>query len=149
MCTRRRGISIAVGALLAVAMLASAQLALATFSKAVAGGPLTIVTATLAPAGGLTSTQTNCRTNKNPEIYVDWSATSSSYVTSYTVERATASAGPYTSAGTVTAPTTAYTDSSGSLAYSTTYYYRVKAVYHSWGATSAVASVKTLNKNCV
>ena len=130
-------------------MLASAQLALATFSKAVAGGPLTVITATLAPAGSLTSTQTNCRTNKSPEIYVNWNATSSSYVTSYAVERATASAGPYTSVSTVPAAETDYTDSSGSLGYSTTYYYRVKAVYRSWSATSTVASVKTLNKNCV
>jgi hypothetical protein len=148
MYKRRQGISIVVGALLVAAMLTSAQVALAVFSKAVTGGPLTLVTATFSAPGGLTATQTNCRTNRSPEIYVDWNATSSSYVTSYTVERATASAGPYTSAGTVTSPETAYTDSSGSLGYSTTYYYRVKAVYHSWSATSTVASVKTLNKSC-
>jgi hypothetical protein len=130
-------------------MLASAQVALAVFTHAATGGPLTLVTATLAPAKGLAAAQVNCRTNKTPEIEVSWTATSSTYATSYTVERATASAGPYTSLGSVAIGKTSYTDKSASLTYSTTYYYRVAAVYASWTATSTTASVKTLNSLCL
>lgn len=149
MLPRRRAISCAVLALVATAVLASAQVALAVFSHTATGGPLTLVTATLAPPTGVSATQVNCRINKNPEIEVSWTATSSTYATSYTVERATASAGPYTSLGSVAIGKTSYTDKSASLTYSTTYYYRVAAVYASWTATSTPASVKTLNSLCL
>jgi len=146
---RRRHISAVVSVLLAVAMLASAQVALAVFSHTATGGPLTVATATLAPAKGLTAAQINCRTNKTPEIEVSWTATSSTYATSYTVERATLSTGPYTAVGSVAISKTSYTDKSASLTYSTTYYYRVAAVYESWSATSTAASVKTLDQLCL
>jgi hypothetical protein len=130
-------------------MLASAQVALAVFTHTATGGPLTVATATLAPAKGLAAVQVNCRTNKTPEIEVSWTATSSTYATSYTVERATLSTGPYTAVGSVAIGKTSYTDKSGSLGYSTTYYYRVAAVYESWSATSTAASVKTLDQLCL
>jgi hypothetical protein len=145
----RTHISAAILALLVIAMLASAQVALAVFTHTATGGPLTVATSTLAPAKGVTAAQINCRTNKTPEIEVSWTATSSTYATSYTVERATASAGPYTSLGSVAIGKTSYTDKSASLTYSTTYYYRVAAVYASWTATSTTASVKTLNSLCL
>jgi hypothetical protein len=146
---RRRHISAAVSVLLAVATLASAQVALAVFNKAVTGGPQTVATSTLAPAKGLAAAQVNCRLDKNPEIEVSWTATTSTYASSYTVERATASAGPYTALGSVAIGKTSYIDKSVSLGYSTTYYYRVTTVYGSWSATSTVASVKTLSKLCL
>jgi hypothetical protein len=145
---RRAHISLAILALLATAALASAQVALAVFTKSVGGGPLTVATSTLSSPTSPTANQVNCRSNKTPEIEVAWSATSSSYATSYTVERATVSSGPYTSLGSVAIGATAYTDKSGSLAYSTTYYYRVSTVYRSWSATSTSASVRTLSKSC-
>jgi hypothetical protein len=146
---RRRHISATVSVLLAVAMLASAQAALAVFTHTATGGPLTVATSTLTPAKGLAAAQVNCRSNKNPEIEVSWTATSSTYATSYTVERATASTGPYTSLGSVAIGKTSYTDKSASLTYSTTYYYRVAAVYASWTATSTTASIKTLDSLCL
>jgi hypothetical protein len=146
---RRRHISAAILALVAIAMLASAQVALAVFSHTATGGPLTVATSTLTPAKGVTATQVNCRTNKNPEIEVSWTATSSTYATSYTIERATAGTGPYTSLGSVAIGKTSYTDKSASLTYSTTYYYRVAAVYASWTATSTTAQVKTLDQLCL
>ena len=146
---RRTHISAAILALLAIAMLASAQVALAVFTHTATGGPLTLVTATLSPPKGVSVTQVNCRVNKNPEIEVSWTATSSTYATSYTVERATASAGPYSSLGSVAIGKTSYTDKSASLTSSTTYYYRVVAVYASWTATSTAASVKTLDQLCL
>jgi hypothetical protein len=145
----RTHISAAILALVATAVLASAQVALAVFSHTATGGPLTVATSTLTPAKGVTATQVNCRTNKNPEIEVSWTATSSTYATSYTIERATASAGPYTSLGSVAIGKTSYTDKSASLTYSTTYYYRVAAVYASWSATSTTASIKTLDQICL
>lgn len=134
--------------LLTGAMLVSAPLALAVFNKTVAGGPLTVGTSTLATPGKVSAVQVNCRSNKTPEIEVSWSASSSTYATSYTVERATASGGPYTLVSTVAIGKTSYIDSSGSLGYSTTYYYRVGVEYHSWISASAAVLVKTLNKNC-
>src|ERR1700685_3736220 len=106
---RRRHISAVVSVLLAVAMLASAQVALAVFTHTATGGPLTVATATLAPAKGLAAVQVNCRTNKTPEIEVSWTATSSTYATSYAVERATLSTGPYTAVGSVAIGKTSYT----------------------------------------
>jgi hypothetical protein len=135
--------------LLLVAVLVCAPMALAVFNKSTLGGPLSVATATLTAAGEVNATQSNCRTNKAVEISVTWSATSSSYATSYTVERATASSGPYTSVASVEISKDSYTDSGGSLAYSTTYYYRVSVVYRSWNTVSTVASVKTLSKSCL
>jgi hypothetical protein len=149
MSTRRTALSLGALALLACVALFSAQVALAIFNKSVTGGPLTIATASFSPPSAVAATQVNCRTNKNPEVSVEWSATSSTYATSYTVERATASAGPYTALSSVAIDKTSYTDTSAALTYSTTYYYRVSAVYHSWTATSASASVKTLSKLCL
>ena len=139
----------AVLALLATAALAGAQVALAVFTHAAAGGPLTVATSTLSAPTGASAAQVSCRTNKNPEIEVSWSATSSSYATSYEVERATASSGPYTAVSSVPIAETSYTDKSGSLGYSTTYYYRVSSVFHSWSTSSTSASVKTLSKFCL
>jgi hypothetical protein len=149
MLPRRRAILGVAFALLAVAALAGAQAALAVFSATAVGGPLTVATSTLSPAKSVVPTQLSCHVGKAPEIAVTWSATSSSYATSYTVERATATVGPYTALGSVAVGKTSYTDSSGSLGYSTTYYYRVTAVYRSWSATSTSASVKTLSKSCL
>jgi hypothetical protein len=135
--------------LLAVTMLASAPLALAIFNKTIVGGPLTIATSTLAAPGKTAATQINCHTNKTPEIEANWSATGSAYASSYTLERATVSTGPYTAVSSVPISETSSTDSSASLTYSRTYYYRVSAIYHSWSATSTVTSVTTLSKSCL
>jgi hypothetical protein len=139
----------AILAIVACVLLASAPVALAAFIHSATGGPLTVASATLAAPGSVKAAQINCRTNKTPEIEVSWSATSSTYATSYSVERATASSGPYTSLSSVAIGETSYTDKSGSLGYSTTYYYRVSSVFHSWSTTSTSASVKTLGKLCV
>jgi hypothetical protein len=141
--------SLVIAVLVAAFALTGAQIALAVFITAKVGGPLTVATGSLGAAGSLTAAQVNCRTNKSPEIELEWTVTSSTYATSYAVERATASAGPYTSVATVALDKTSYTDSSGALASSTTYYYRVSVVFHSWSKPSAYVSVKTLSKFCV
>jgi hypothetical protein len=145
---RRRHVSAAVLALFASAALVFAPVALAVFTHAAAGGPQTVATSTLAAPKGVAAAQVNCRLDKSPEVEVKWSATSSTYATSYEVERATSSAGSYTELASVAYGKTSYTDKSTSLASSTTYYYRVTAEYQSWSATSVAASVKTLSKSC-
>jgi hypothetical protein len=144
----RQGRSGLVLALALAAILALAPAALAVFTHTATGGPLQVATSKLEPATESAAKQINCNGFENPEIEVTWSATSSTYATAYTVERATASAGPYTSLASVPVAKTAYTDQSSTLANSTTYYYRVSATYRSWSATSAVASVTTSNKHC-
>jgi hypothetical protein len=139
---------VAILVLLTGVLLLSAQVALAVFTQTATGGPLTVATATLAAPGSIKAIQVSCKTSKTPEVEVTWSATSSTYATSYTVERAIVSSGPYTSLGSVAIGTTSYTDKS-SLSYSTTYYYRVGAVFHSWTATSGSTSAKTLSKSCL
>jgi hypothetical protein len=146
---RRGYTTLAVVALVASIALATAHVALGVFSKLVVGGPLTVASSTLSPATAVNLTQVNCRLKKTPEIEVDWAATSSSYVTSYIVERATSSAGPYSERTTIPTEQTVYTDKGGSLTYSTTYYYRVSAVYRSWSTVSTVKSIRTLSNLCV
>jgi fibronectin type 3 domain-containing protein len=60
----------------------------------------------------------------NAQVALNWTA--SSFATTYSVKRATSSAGPYTVIATTTAPTVTYTDASG-LNNGTTYYYVVSA----------------------
>ncbi len=146
---RRTATAAAILVLVASALLASAQIAFAVFTDPAAGGPLTVAAATLAAPGGVKATQVSCRTGKTPEIEVTWSATSSTYAASYTIERATSSNGTYTSLGSVAIGGTSYTDKSAALGYSTTYYYRATTVFHSWSASSASALVKTLSKSCL
>jgi hypothetical protein len=149
MRSRRGNTSVAVLALLVTALLASAQVALAVFHKTASGGPLTVATATLPAPGKPTAAQVNCRFNKNPEIEVNWSATTSGYASGYAVERATVSVGPYTTVGSVPLGETSYTDQSAALASSTTYYYRVADVRGAWSAPSAATSIGTLSRFCL
>jgi hypothetical protein len=144
----RHRLSAAALGLLLVVFLAGAPVALAVFGHTATGGPQAVATGTLLSPSNLKATQVNCRVNRSPEIQLGWTATESSYASGYAIERAAASAGPYTTVGSVALGTNSYTDTSGALAYSTTYYYRVSASFHSWSAASAVASVKTLSKSC-
>jgi hypothetical protein len=147
MSPRRRAFACVAIAALASVVLASAPVALALFTHSAAGGPETVSTGTLAAPTNLSAAQVNCRFNKPGEVNVTWTASSSSYVTSYTIERSTGGNESYAVLGSVAAGKTSYTDSE-SLGYSTVYYYRVSAVYRAWSATSAPYSVKTLNKSC-
>jgi hypothetical protein len=119
-----------------------AQTALALFTKAVTGGPLTVASATLVAPSKTAALQSGCRNGKTPEVEVSWAATTSAFATSYSLERATKSSGPYSLVASVLIGTLAHVDTS-SLSASTTYYYRVSSIFKSWSATSLSASVKT------
>jgi hypothetical protein len=149
MLPRRASVSSAVVAVCVCVALVLTPVALAVFTDPASGGPFTVSSATLSPATKLAVAQPNCRSGKGVELGLTWTATSSSYATSYAVERATSASGPFTLVASLPSTQAAYTDSSGSLAYSTTYYYRVSAVYRSWTAASTVSSIKTLNKFCL
>ncbi len=139
--------TLAAGSVALALLLVFAGPALALFKSAVVGGPSTIATSTLAAPGKASASQYLCRTGKVSEVEVGWSATSSTYATSYEVERATVAAGPYTAVASVAIGKSSYIDA-GPLAYSTTYYYRVSSVFRSWSTANAYTSVKTLNKSC-
>jgi len=145
----RVGASVAAAVLVGALALTGAPLALAVFSTLKTGGPMTLITGTLAAPGTPRAAQTNCRTNKSPEIKLEWAASSSEWASTYEIERRTGSSGSYEAVASVASTQTSYTDKSNALEYSTTYNYRVSAVYHSWSAPSGATSVKTLSRFCV
>jgi len=142
-----RGASYTFIAVLTAAMVTCVSVAFALFSHSVTGGPFGVATSTLAPPTLVTAYQPSCHGSRPIEIALSWTATSSTYASSYTVERATAGNGSYVTIASVTASSTSYTDSEALAPY-TTYYYRVSAVYRAWSATSSAVSVKTSSKTC-
>jgi hypothetical protein len=135
-------------ALAVAAALAAASIAAAQFTGSVAGGSMALASGTLAPPSAVAAAQTSCRNNKPVQITATWTATTSAFATGYTIERSPTSGGPFSAVGTVAAGTTAYVDTDPTLAYTTTYYYRVQATFNSWTAASAQTSVTTLNSKC-
>jgi hypothetical protein len=123
------------------------SLAIAQFTRT-ASASLPLSSTTLAPPTALSPVQTNCKNSKPPEITVTWTATTSAFATGYTVERAPAAGGPFATVATLASGTTSTVDPDLTLAYTTTYFYRVSSTFHSWTGTSAVASVTTLNNKC-
>jgi hypothetical protein len=146
---RRALVSILALALAGILTLAAAPLASAVFSVLKTAGPMTIAADTLDAPNSPAASQINCRTNKSPEVKLEWTASTSTYATSYEIDRRTGTNGSFESIATVSTSQSTYTDKSAALNYSTTYYYRVVTVYRSWNATSTLASVKTLSKSCL
>ncbi len=144
-----RYVSTAVAAIVTLAALTGAQAAFGLFTAKATGGPITVASASLSAPKTVKATQTKCKSNRTPEILVEWTATSSEAATEYAIERATSSNGPYTEFASVSISQHSYIDSSSQLGYSTTYYYRVSATVESWSAVSSAVSVKTLGKLCV
>lgn len=114
---------------------AAAQPVLATFldsdasaAQVISSGVLMAPTTPVAGLGTCTPADTD-------RIVVTWTATSSQKAAGYEILRSTTAGGPYNVAGTVSGvETTTFTDSS--LAWSTTYHYRVRATKHLWRSAS-------------
>lgn len=124
------------------------QAARAIFTSAT-GATVTVASATMPGPGAPSAEQVNCRRGGGQvEIELQWSATSASYATAYTIERAAAGSSNYSPLATLPIGTLAYIDASASLNTTTTYSYRVSATYRSWSASSPAASVTTANKQC-
>ena len=108
--------------------------------------------ATLAAPTGAAATTSACtkHVTSSIQVAVSWTATSSAFATGYTIQRGTSATGPFSTVGTVVGlNTVTFTDTSGTLALSTNYYYVVVATFASWSSgNSNVATVLTPDTNC-
>ncbi len=140
--------------LLGVVVAIAAPVALAGWSSALSAGPLPVSSATIAAPTAAAATTIGAACTKHVassmQVNVSWTATASTFATGYNVLRGTASGGPFTQVGSVGGQSTVtFTDTTGTLAVSTTYYYVVVATFASWtSANSNVASVTTPDTNC-
>ena len=137
---------------LGVALAIVAPVALGAWSSSVSAGPLPVSSATLAAPTGAAATTSAC-TKHDPttiQVAVSWTATSSAFASGYTIMRGNAAGGPFSTVGNVSGRTTVtFTDTSGTMALSTNYYYVVVATFASWSSgNSNVATVLTPDTNC-
>jgi fibronectin type 3 domain-containing protein len=132
-----------------VATVVSASLASATFNSTGAGGPMPVVTATLAAPTGLSASAT-CQVGLPTTVKVNlsWTATTSTFADGYEVKRST-SGGPFVSIGTVSGgTTTTYSDTT--VTYSTSYSYVVTATKNNWrSSNSNTANATTKSSLCL
>ncbi|MGH9149468.1 MAG: fibronectin type III domain-containing protein [Acidimicrobiales bacterium] len=104
--------------------------ALAAFDTT-ALAPTSVATATLAAPTSPGTSFGACTLLVSDTIVVSWTATSSTWAGGYEVYRSTTSGGPYTLRATVPGQSsTSFSD--GGLAFSTTYYYVVRATKNAW-----------------
>jgi len=126
--------------------------ALADWSSSFDAGSLALSSASIDAPTGTGAAQGSCtrRDAAALTIVVGWTATDSAEATGYSVLRATAKNGPYAVVGGVSGNTVVtWTDTTGQLAFSTTYYYEVEATVQSWtSAVSTFAKIKTQGMNC-
>ena len=144
---RRR---LVLAAVAAVVVTVVAPVALAGWSTSVsptAPGGLTLSTATLADPTSLAaaSNKAVCTNNNAASLRIDltWVATTSPRATGYVILR------NGTQVGTVTgASSTSWSDTTGQLAFSTTYTYVVESAVQGWTSGGASATITTLSRNC-
>ena len=136
----------------AVAVVIVAPAAFAAWSSGVTAGPMPVSSATIAAPTGAAATTSSCTKHNatTVQVAVSWTATSSTSATGYTIKRGTAAGGPFTQVGTVSGlNTVSWTDATGALQYSTSYYYVVDATVASCTSPdSNVATVLTPDLNC-
>lgn len=120
--------------------------ALASFTAAAtASGDVS--TAVLNPPTTLAASGGTCQADQYDSIVLTWTATTSGWAEGYEVLRSTDGA-TYTVIATLAgASTESYTDSP--LAFSTTYWYRVRAVKHAWTSQAAETSRMTRGTQCL
>lgn len=135
-------------ALAAVLVVCGVTAASAAFVASASAGA-TYSSATLSAPSGLSSSAGPCTALASASIQLSWVATSSSWADGYEVLRSTTSGGPYSSIGTVSGVgTVAYLD--GSLPFSTTYHYVVRATKGLWrSALTPQVSITTLTLLCL
>lgn len=133
--------------LAALAAAVGAPTALATWSSSVSTGPMTVSTATLADPTGLSAANNSSVCSKNTpsslEVDLTWTATTSPRATGYTILR------NGTQVGTVgSASATGWSDTTGTLAFSTAYTYTVESTVGGWTSPGATVSITTFGKLC-
>jgi len=112
--------------------------------QSTASAALSINAATLAPATGVTAV-VNCPNAKKGDILVQWTLSSSAFVSGYTVTRA-ANGGAAVTVATVSGTSGSYDDTS--VTGSTSYAYTVVATYRTWTSPAASAPIVTTAKRC-
>lgn len=128
--------------LVAVWCVAAAPPVLATFVDAGATAAHSVSSGQLSPPTAPSTAAGTCTPAITDRIVVSWTASSSSWASGYEIQRSTTSGGPYTVVGTVSGVTsTSFTDAP--LAFSTTYYYRVRATKHQWRSPSTAQVQRT------
>jgi hypothetical protein len=112
--------------------------------QATTSSALSVSAATVVPAAAVTAT-VNCPNAKKGDVLVQWTPSTSPFVTGYTVMRAT-NGGPATTVATVAGTTTAYDDTA--VTGTTTYVYSVVATYRTWTSSATSAPSVTTAKRC-
>jgi hypothetical protein len=124
-------------ALVLAAVLVTAAAAYATFTS-VGSATQAVSTQSLAPPTGVTTTLTSqCKANKAQQVTVSWTASTSSFVTGYTVQR---NGTTITTLG-ATATATSYVDNG--VGHSTSYTYTVLATYQQWSSGASASPITT------
>ncbi len=128
-----------VGLVLVLALIASAPIAWAQLADSASDGH-TVSTGSLQPPTNPGAAAGTCVLAVEDAIVVSWTRTTSTWADGYEILRSTTSGGPYSVVGTVAGQATeSYTSSL--LAFSTTYYFVVRATKGAWrsAATSEVS----------
>jgi hypothetical protein len=121
----------------------------ASFTSVTAPVSVVMSSGTLASPTGVTAVRGTCTILSSTKVNLSWTATASTFATGYVILRSTTSGGGYVSLGAVSGrSTTTFIDSTP--AFSTTYYYVVRATRNNWvSANSNEASVTTPSVLCV
>ncbi len=132
-----------------VAAVGTANTAVAAFTPTAPSASNSISTATLAAPTGLSAARGTCVILTSTQINLSWTATASAFADGYQILRSTTDGGPYTTIASVSGRNTT-TSVDTTVAFSTTYYYVVKATRNLWRSTpSNQASVTTQTLACV
>jgi beta-galactosidase len=108
----------------------------------------TIATATLAAPTNPATAHGPCVPSASASITVSWTATTSTWADGYEILGGTTAGGPYSVLATATGQGTT-SRTIGNLAFSTTYYFVVKATKHGWrSAATAQVSRTTRTPLC-
>lgn len=129
-------------AAVAVALVVSvASVASAAFTSATTAGA-TYASGALSPASAPTTSNGPCTVLSSASIRVGWTASPSAWASGYEVLRSTSSGGPYSTIATVAGVGTV-TYLNGSLPFSTTYYYVVRATKGTWRSAQTAQVSRT------
>lgn len=130
--------SVAIAAALVVCV---ASVASATFNAATVAS-VTYTSGALSPPSAPTTSNGPCTVLSSASIRVSWAASGSTWASGYEVLRSTSSGGPYSTIATVPgAGTVTYLN--GSLPFSTTFHYVVRATKGSWHSAQTAQVSRT------
>jgi len=130
--------------LAAVALSVSAVSAFAAFNQAATGGPMSVTTTSLTAPTGLAASNP-CSSATAVSTSLSWTASTSTATTGYAILRSSASAGPFSSVGTVSGiNTTTYTDTVSHATAADSIYVAVKSA-NGMDVVSMASNSKTAN----